>query len=289
MLKRFMLWVCLLVPMGVQAAVAQDLAVVSQMRMPVWLERDGLRTPLQPGQALQAGDALLTGSQARVYLQMAEGSTVKLGADAHFRVAALEARGDELSAALEVARGAFRFTTAAIDKVLRKRDVRIRVAALTAGIRGTDIWGRSDDAADFVCLLEGRIGVSHADGTVASMNEPLTFFRASRGSGPEPIQAVAPEQVQTWAEETEIAEHSGAAATGGRWRLVLGSFRREAGAATLLRQARDGGYAASVRPRPVAPGVMYQVVIAGFASRDDARAAALSVERDVGVKPLVTR
>ena len=32
---------------------------------------------------------------------------------------------------------------------------------MTAGIRGTDLWGSSDAERDLVCLVEGRITVTH--------------------------------------------------------------------------------------------------------------------------------
>ena len=35
----------------------------------------------------------------------------------------------------------------------------IRVATVTAGIRGTDLWGKSAADRQIVCLIEGRIEV----------------------------------------------------------------------------------------------------------------------------------
>jgi hypothetical protein len=43
-------------------------------------------------------------------------------------------------AALTVLAGAFRFTTDALDN--RKRDVAVKAKLVTAGIRGTDLWGK---------------------------------------------------------------------------------------------------------------------------------------------------
>lgn len=288
--KLMTVWLWVVLSGAACAAGAADLAVVSQLRMPVWLERDGQRAPLWPGQVLLPGDALQTGNGARVQLQMAEGSTVRLGADAHFRVAALEQRGDEVNAALEVVRGAFRFTTSAVSRLLRKRDVRIRVATLTAGIRGTDVWGRSNDAADVVCLLEGHIDVGHDDGTTADMAQPLTFFRALKGAAPDPVQPVAAEQIRAWTAETGLPERTGAVSAAGKWRLVLATFRREAGALSVQEQAGEAGYAARLRARPGASGSMFhEVVIDGFVSAADARAAAGAVRRDLALGPVVER
>jgi hypothetical protein len=58
-------------------------------------------------------------------------------------------------AALNVLEGAFRFTTDVAAKT-RKREVSIRAAQVTAGIRGTDLWGRSRPGNEIVCLIEGE-------------------------------------------------------------------------------------------------------------------------------------
>lgn len=255
------------------------MAVVDSVRMPAWLEREGRAQPLQPGQTLRAGDQLRTGREARVYLQLAEGSTVKLGAGAHFEFKGLERREDVFAAALGVLRGAFRFTTGAVARGLHKRDVSIHVASVTAGIRGTDIWGRSDDKADFVCLLEGRISVSHSDGTVGVMAEPLTFFKAPKGQGPDPIAPVAADQVARWAEETEIAPDSGAARQDGRWRVLLGTFANERVALALYVKVREQGYAARLLPAGVPGKRWFRVQLDGFASHADAQAMAQEAGR----------
>src|ERR1700750_908895 len=121
---------------------------VEAVQYPPWLDREGRSVPLTPGTALQAADTLRTGSNARVQLKLAEGSTVKLGENARFTVERVENRG-VFRSALNVLFGAFRFTTRALG-ANRKRELDIRVRTITAGIRGTDLWGKSTDARDLV-------------------------------------------------------------------------------------------------------------------------------------------
>ena len=118
--------------------------VVQGMQMPAWLQRGAIIQPLAIGTALNEGDKLVTGAGARVLLQAADGSAIKLGENASLTVSNLAQQLEEkglFSALLDVAKGAFRFTTASIAK-LQARDVTVRVAGATVGIRGTDIWGK---------------------------------------------------------------------------------------------------------------------------------------------------
>src|SRR2546428_9578137 len=117
---------CLLLLAGFLASAwAAPQAIVEAVQMPAWLDREGRVLPLAPGLEVKNGDRLRTGEGARAYLKLPEGSTVKLGESAQ-----LSFRTEEVpavfKAALDVAAGAFRFTTAVLQK-LRKRDVSIKV------------------------------------------------------------------------------------------------------------------------------------------------------------------
>lgn len=135
-----------------------------------------------------------------------------------------------------------------------------RVATVTAGIRGTDIWGKTEPERDFICLLEGRIGVSHQDGDAREMSEPLTFYVAPRGQPPKGIEKADPETVKQWAAETEIQAGAGAlrrgrdaggGAQGPAWPRSQGDAP---GVFRLLRRAAGPRPATSARPAAAAGG-----------------------------------
>jgi hypothetical protein len=67
--------------------------VVEAVQYPAWLDRGGAAVPLTPGTELRPSDQLRTGTNARVQLQLAEGSTVKLGENAEFVIDAADDRG----------------------------------------------------------------------------------------------------------------------------------------------------------------------------------------------------
>lgn len=123
-----------------QIAPAQSAAVVEGVQMPVWLERGGERKPLAVGMELKSGDAVKTGAGSRALVKLSEDSTVKLGENGSLLITEVNPEsGGFFKAALRIAEGAFRFTTDVLAKA-RRREVSIRVATVTAGIRGTDLW-----------------------------------------------------------------------------------------------------------------------------------------------------
>ncbi len=144
---------------------AAPMVVVQGIQMPAWLQRGATTQPLAIGMKLKDGDKLITGTNARILLQAADGSAIKLGENAtltDFKSCANSAMTKGLfTALLDVAKGAFRFTTAAIAK-LRPREVTVRVAGATVGIRGTDVWGKVGGKMS-IAAMEKAMGKSLAD------------------------------------------------------------------------------------------------------------------------------
>ena len=264
-------------------------AVVDAVQSPAWRDRDGRAEPLAPGMALQSRDRIRTGEGSRVYLKLADGSTVKLGENGVLLAERLgPGERQFFSAALDVAKGAFRFTTDKLRK-LSRRDVTIRVATVTAGIRGTDIWGKTEPERDFVCLLEGRITVSHKDGDAREMSEPLTFYVAPRNQPPKGIEAADPETVKKWAAETEIQAGAGVLRQGGKWNLLLAETEDQQSALDVYDRAAVAGYAASIRPRIVGEAIRYEILLRNLPGKTEAEALAGRVKSQLGLEARPTR
>jgi hypothetical protein len=252
-------------------------ATVEAVQMPAWLERDGARAPLAPGTALRAGDALRTGEGARVLLALPEGSSVRLGEQSEFRLETSGVRRDGVFvAAMNVLAGAFRFTTGALARV-RSREVDVTIRTVTAGIRGTDLWGKAGDDRDVVCLIEGRIEVRRAGEPSITMAEPRSFFVAPRGGRALPVRPVEAAQLARWAAETEIEAGRGAARRGGRWAVVLAGGATERALLGAYGAAQAAGYAAEVRAAPTAAAEAYELAIGQLPSRADAEALAAAL------------
>ncbi|HEX5394017.1 MAG TPA: FecR domain-containing protein [Rhodocyclaceae bacterium] len=249
-------------------------ASVDAVQLPAWRVRGEVSEPLAPGMELQNGDQVRTGSGARVYLKLAEGSTVKLGESARMSFYSRSLKpASFFRGAIDVAVGAFRYTTAQAAK-LRQRDVAIRVGTTTIGIRRTDVWGKSDDGQDLVMLIEGRIEVKLAGGEPVEISDPLSVFVAPKGAAPLPLSTATEAELKSRSRETDLESSNGALHLSGRYALRLGDALDEASALGLYDQARIAGYPARIRPRRSESGWQYEVLVKGYASESEARRAA---------------
>jgi hypothetical protein len=267
------------------ALAAPAKAVVEAVQSPAWVDRGEQRLPLVPGQELKNRDRVVTGAEARVVLRLSEGSAVKLGENANMRIDALGVRdGSTFTAALDVARGAFRFTTGVFNRFQNRRAVNVRIATVTAGIRGTDLWGKSDDERDLVCLIEGRITVMHEAAEPLPMSEPLTFYVAPKGGAPLPVASVEMGQLGRWATETELRPEGATLRKGGRWAVHLGIEESEAGALALYDRVRAAGYPVRIRPIAGDGGYRYALQVPHLVSRAAAEVLAARVGPDFGLE-----
>ncbi len=265
-------------------------AVVSGVKMPAWVERGMQRLPLSSGMELSNGDILLTGQNSRVLLKTADGSDIKLGEHAKMQLTGLAQQRDGqplFTAALNVVKGAFRFTTSAIAK-LYGREVSVRVAGATIGIRGTDVWGKvAETDQDIVLLIEGKISVSYRNEPAFVMDEPLSLYKMPKDAAPFPIAKVDLEQLKKWAAETEIAAGQGATSTGGKWKVDLKTCAGEAATLLAYDELRAAGY--DVRILPLR-GNKFRVRILQLPDREAAETLAHELAGKMGIEsPAVSR
>ena len=252
---------------------AAPAAVVEGAQLPAWFTRDGKRQPLAIGIELRSNDEIATGANSRLLLRLGDGSMVKLGENGQLLLSELVQRPQQnfLSATLKVLEGAFRFTTATVQRTRARRDITVRFPTITAGVRGTDIWGKNLGDKEVLVLIEGKITVSRAGDAPVEMKEPLTYLQAPK-TGAATVEAVLMEQLKAWAAETEIAAGQGAIRKGGRWKLYLASYDRQTEALALYDRLRRDGYPARILPQTGDDGQHYRVRIAGFPNEQEANA-----------------
>ena len=272
----------LLAVAALPASAQQSGAVVDGVQMPAWLERDGKRVPLAPGMELRAGDRVFSGAGARVQVKLSEGSVVKLGENGRLVFAEMQPGKDLFKATLQVLEGAFRFTTELVGKG-KKREVSVRVSQVTAGIRGTDFWGRSRDDRQVVCLIEGAIDVGADGEKPVRMDKPLQFYQRDKGKT-QPVGLVEPKQLEQWGRETEIEAGKGAARRGGKFMVELATLDSQSAAGAISRQLQEAGYPAQVAQRKEGEKVTYTVRIRQLPSREEAQVLANRLKGKFGVK-----
>jgi hypothetical protein len=260
-------------------AARAPLAVVELVQMPAWVERGAASTPLEPGMELRDRDQLKTGANSRLLLRMADGSLVKLGEKGSLGLDGMRLRRDSVfEAALKVAQGAFRFTTQAAAKFRGKREVSISIATVTAGIRGTDLWGKSAPDREIVCLIEGRIEVTPPGENPIGMDQPLSFYIRDKGQS-RPLAPVPMEQLKEWAAETEPQPGQGISKHGGKFRITASGLAYGQ-AQALYDDLRRAGYPAQIIPARIKDKRVYNVRLSNFETRQDAESVAGKLKED---------
>ena len=280
-------WLFVLALLASCPALAQVAATVEGLQVPAWVERAGQRVPLMPGMALRGGDQVATGAGGRLTIKLAEGSLIKLGENAQLRFAELSPGRELFRAALNVLEGAFRFTTDVAAKT-RKREVSIRAAQVTAGIRGTDFWGRSRPGNEIVCLIEGEIEVAADGEQPVHLNQALQFYRRENGKAL-PVGTVDRAQIDKWSAETELQAGKGLR-RGGRFSVLLATAPEQNAALALYDELRNAGYPAEIWPTRDDDKIVYVVRIRQIATRAEARALAGQLKGKFGIaEPKISR
>jgi hypothetical protein len=269
--------------------------IIDAVQAPAWIQRADVRVPLSPGMRVRDMDEVRTGPGARLLMRAPEGSTVKLGENAIYRVDAQEmTRRNVYSASMNVLQGAFRFTTDVARRFRGKREIDIRLATATAGIRGTDIWGKSQSDREIFCLIEGKVEVTRALGgdeeKPVTLDQPMAFYIAPRDQAALPVGIVDPQQLREWAAETEIQPGRGASRRGGRWNVVLASASSQEEALRVYDAVRGAGYPAEIRPTGSAGKRVYEVRLSQLPSQGEAQMLAGMIRGRFGdTEPTVTR
>jgi cell division septation protein DedD len=263
------------------AVAAQPAAVVEGVQMPAWIERGGRRQPIVPGMELMPGDRLSTGAGSRLLVKLSEGSSVKLGENGTLKLEELSPTKEIFRAALGVLEGAFRFTTDVLAKS-RKRAIDIKVATVTAGIRGTDLWGKQGGDKQIVCLIEGKIEVGAQGETPVTMDQSRQFYQREKGVTA-PVGMVEEAQLAKWALETDIEEGKGAARRGGKWKVNLVSSANQNEVLDAYDQVRAAGYGAQIFPAKAGEKRIYRLQIRGLPSKAEAQALSDQLKGKYGV------
>jgi hypothetical protein len=266
-------------------------AQVDGLQMPAWVERGGERLPVRAGMELVEADVVETGKGGRLIIQLADGSFVKLGEEARLALLSLsEEKGPQgaLTGLLNVMKGAFRYTAGTLGRMLR-RDIQVNIASTTLGIRGTDVWGRSQNGDATVCLIEGQITLNHPARGEFIMDQPLSFFVAPRDGEPQPVGPVDPEKLRQWSAETELDLGHGVILPGGGWIVQLGSHTSEVTARKIEKRLLDAGVPVEFTTVQLKDRTFHRLRVSNFDTQQDAKNFADKMRGQPGIpKPWVT-
>ena len=166
------------------AGAATPTAVVVQINGAPTVERTGKTQPLQPGAALESGDAVLTDDQSKVRIILGDDSVLIVGPRSRLIIERLDLKPEGRNGRLQALAGSFKI---AISKWLSgPTDYEIHTPTAVAGVRGTIVWG--DIGLDSVCALDGKVEVrSRVGGAAANLNAGQCAQKMGIGS-PVPLE-----------------------------------------------------------------------------------------------------
>jgi len=263
-------------------AMSGPLATVEAVQMPAWVERGGASMPLAPGTELANGDEIRTGGRSRVLIRTADGSAVRIGENAALSLAGMRLRdGRVFEASLKVAEGTFRFTSEYFAAFRGERDVAVGIGAVTAGIHGTDLLGKATSDRQIVCLIDGRIEVTEANGSKFAMDEKYIVYTSENGTA-KPVVLVPADQLEEWEAEAETQEGKGVSLRGGSWKVTISAGLAHNEALDFYEGLRRSGYAAEIIPSKVDEKRVYDVRLSQFETDKDAAAVATDLKEQRG-------
>lgn len=279
-------------------------AVVEGVQMPVWVEQDGIKMPLAPGIPLQNSNIVTTGAGGRVQLKLEEGSTLKLGENAHMLLDNLApSRGfnQDFRIAVAVNQGAFRLTSSTITKktVIKKklkkgtkkitkrevleaspRIVSVQLGSINASAVGGDIWGKANEKRDLVALFRGSVVVAHDDASQTTLTRNKTFVDALDGGSLNQTRNASASDIASWKRETDLTAGHGVASKKGLWKVSVGTFREGAEAEALRSKIADEGYAVELAPANISGRTQTRVQVPHFKTSVDAQAIAQRIRKE---------
>lgn len=261
--------------------------VVEAVQLPAWVERSGQRRPAQPGILLRNNDKALTASGARLLLRMPDRSQIKLGEATELLIENMAmqrqgvARPQTVNTELRLVTGVFRYATDVGSKLAgHQRQLNLKMATATVGIRGTDFWSMTDADHDAVCVFDGQVAVVRDGKPEIGLGKPGAFWVVFSGQPEKPAGQATPDQLAKFIGQADLTPGSGVLVEGGRWRAVLGLLPTAAQAAELRAALATAGYPAEV----LAKDGRFEVRINQFATETDARTVVDRLAAQPGLK-----
>ncbi len=243
---------------------------VDALNYPAWLVRDYQTLPLTAGSKLQSDDLVRTGKGGRVRLQLADGSTLKIGESSRLLIAK--------PASFQVLRGVFRITSDLTASGVRDPGLEIKIGSIDTTTERADFWGRASLAQDAVCLVNGALRADRVE-----MKQALSCYVKPADQPALPVDLIDMRQHQLWMAETELKPGAGIAAVGGAWQLVLIALTDSSRAEQVLAGYRQKGFPA-LRKSVVRNGrTLHRLLLPGFESKDAALNARKRIEAALGV------
>ena len=185
----------LLVGLSGAAFAAERVGQVLRIKGGCEVAADGQKRPLQAASPVHLLDVVTTGADARLVVELDDGTVLTLGENAELKIDEFVFRKPGVSDRLKLfAGGAFRFTTGRLAKTAGSViEINTRVPVL--GVRGTDFWAGPLDGNYSVLLFDGALEVSN-NGAAVMLDDPGEGTNITDGGSPGPVTRWPQDKVQ---------------------------------------------------------------------------------------------
>lgn len=265
---------------------APGTVTVEAVQVPAWVERNGQRSPAQPGLPLRPLDKAFTAAGSRMRLRMDARSAIKLGEQTELQVRSLDtghrgvAEPGEHKGTFKLATGVFRYVIDDIDKALwTRRDLHLELGAATVVMRGTDVWSTTNADQEAACVFDGKAEVVRDGKPRIALDKPGALWIVYSGEPEKPADQATPAQWTKFIAQSELQAGNGVLLPGGRWRTVAALLSSPAEAAALQARLQVAGYPAETKTK----GGRHEVRINQLATRADAEAVLQRLKSDAGL------
>ena len=249
-------------------------ARIETVQAPAWLLRGGEKLPLEAGTQLKNRDRILTGAEARVVVEFADGSAFRIGERSEVLVNAMQQAGGRFSGGIDLKSGDLRLISHDYEESPVKRAINVRFGEVVAAVRSeSDLTGTADSARDAVALRDGAAVFSHpmaAEKTELTM--PLSVYEARHGEAPS-VRTIDRFEGATWGLRTQPFYDGGSQQKQGRWWLRFGVFEKNEVLA-LHDRLRAAGFAPRIVPQAVAGGHRYELRLLNLVTEREAQSLA---------------
>lgn len=196
-----LLWLLISAPAAL--ADVDRVGEVLKQRGDVTAMRDGAIKALDVGEAVFQTDRIVTGPEARVKLQLVDGTVVAIGADSEVELTeyVLIEADSRLSAVLTLIRGIIRATVTGGDP---PAPFDIRTQAAVASVRSTDWIVEAKNGKTGVFVVEGLVAVTTDQPPAAVLLEPEFGTDVVVGGEPSPPVKWGEARVNAALADTEL-------------------------------------------------------------------------------------
>lgn len=154
------------------AVAADDVGSVTKLRGQARVARGGGNVMLAEGTAIQSGDAVVTGPDARLKLQFKDGSVITLGENSKLNIDRAKFEGSKRDIAATLLDGVVR---AAVAKAGEGSNFQISSSLVTSAARGTEWIMSIKDHTTSLLVLEGTVNAKGKGETLEQLpNAPIS-------------------------------------------------------------------------------------------------------------------